>query len=97
MVPTPTYTAHSSAEAVHAGDRSVSYRLDPNNHWYPDLDDLEKLIKYNPAVAGILIINPDNPTGAVYSEEILRGMIGLAQKYDLFVICDEVYLNIVYK
>jgi aspartate/methionine/tyrosine aminotransferase len=60
------------------------------------LDDLEKRIKYNPAVAGILIINPDNPTGAVYPEEILRGMIALAKKYDLFVVCDEVYLNIVY-
>ncbi len=96
VVPTPSYTTHSSAEAAHAGDRPVTYLLDPHNNWYPDLDDLEKRIKYNPAVAGILIINPDNPTGAVYSEEILSGMIGLAKKYDLFVICDEVYLNIVY-
>ena len=96
VVPTPSYTTHSSAEAAHAGDRPVTYLLDPHNHWYPDLDDLEKRIKYNPAVAGILIINPDNPTGAVYPEEILKGMIGLAKKYDLFVVCDEVYLNIVY-
>nr|MBF0221137.1 pyridoxal phosphate-dependent aminotransferase [Desulfobulbaceae bacterium] len=96
VVPTPSYTTHSSAEAAHAADRPVTYKLDPNNHWYPDLDDLEKRIKYNPAVVGILIINPDNPTGAVYPEEILRGMIGLAKKYDLFVIGDEVYLNIVY-
>ncbi len=96
VVPTPSYTTHSSAEAAHAGDRPVTYLLDPHNHWYPDLDDLEKRIKYNPSVAGILIINPDNPTGAVYTEEILSGMIGLAKKYDLFVICDEVYLNIVY-
>ncbi|MEN8143260.1 MAG: pyridoxal phosphate-dependent aminotransferase, partial [Thermodesulfobacteriota bacterium] len=81
---------------AHAGDRPVTYRLDPDNHWYPDLDDLEKRIKYNPAVAGILIINPDNPTGAVYPEEILRGMVALAEKYDLFIICDEVYQNIIY-
>lgn len=96
VVPTPSYTTHSSAEAAHAGDRPVTYRLDPANNWYPDLDDLEKRIKYNPAVAGILIINPDNPTGAVYPEAILRGMIELARKYDLFVICDEVYHHIIY-
>ena len=96
VVPSPSYTTHSSAEAAHAGDRPVTYRLDPDNHWYPDLDDLEKRIKYNPAVAGILIINPDNPTGAVYPEEILRGMVALAEKYDLFIICDEVYQNIIY-
>ena len=96
VVPTPSYTTHSSAEAAHAGDRPVTYKLDPHNHWYPDLDDLEKRIKYNPAVAGILIINPDNPTGAVYPVEILKGMVALAKKYDLFVVCDEIYINIIY-
>lgn len=96
VVPSPSYTTHSSAEAAHAGDRPVTYRLDPDNLWYPDLDDLEKRIKYNPAVAGILIINPDNPTGAVYPEEILKEMVALAEKYDLFVVCDEVYQNIIY-
>jgi alanine-synthesizing transaminase len=96
VVPTPSYTTHSSAEAAHAGDRPVTYLLDPKNNWYPDLDDLEKRIKYNPAVVGILIINPDNPTGAVYSESILNGMVDLARKYDLFIVCDEVYLNITY-
>lgn len=96
VVPSPSYTTHSSAEAAHAGDRPVTYRLDPDNNWYPDLDDLEKRIKYNPAVTGILIINPDNPTGAVYPDYILRGMVDLARKYDLFVICDEVYQNIIY-
>jgi aspartate/methionine/tyrosine aminotransferase len=97
VVPTPSYTTHSSAEAAHAADRPVTYILDPYNHWYPDLDDLEKRIKYNPAVAGILIINPDNPTGAVYPEEIMRGMVDLAAKYDLFIVCDEIYHNIIYK
>ena len=96
VVPTPSYTTHSSAEAAHAGDRPVTYKLDPHNSWYPDLDDLEKRIKYNPAVAGILIINPDNPTGAVYPVEILKGMVDLAKKYDLFVVCDEIYINIIY-
>ncbi|MEZ4600941.1 MAG: pyridoxal phosphate-dependent aminotransferase [Syntrophotaleaceae bacterium] len=94
--PSPTYSTHSSAEAAHAGTRPISYRLDPDNNWYPDLDDLELSVKYNPTISGILIINPDNPTGAVYPERILREMIAIARQYDLFVICDEVYHNIVY-
>ncbi|MBU0946902.1 MAG: pyridoxal phosphate-dependent aminotransferase [Bacteroidetes bacterium] len=96
LVPTPSYTTHSSAEAAHAGDKPLTYILDPNHHWYPDLDDLEKSIKYNPAVAGILIINPDNPTGAVYPTYILEAIVEIAKRYDLFIICDEVYHNIVY-
>lgn len=96
IVPTPSYTTHSSAEAAHAGDRPLTYLLDPNNHWYPDLDDIEHNVKYNPAVAGILIINPDNPTGAVYPTRILEAMVDIARRYDLFIVCDEVYHNIVY-
>ncbi len=96
MIPTPSYTTHSAAEAAHAGHRPVTYFMDPNNNWYPDLDDLAKHIKYNPAVVGILVINPDNPTGAVYPEEILREMVSLAKKHDLFIICDEIYHNIIY-
>ncbi len=96
LVPTPSYTTHSSAEAAHAGDKPLTYILDPNHHWYPDLEDLEKSIKYNPAVAGILIINPDNPTGAVYPTHILESIVELARRYDLFIVCDEVYHNIVY-
>lgn len=94
--PSPTYSTHSSAEAAHAGTRPISYRLDPDNHWYPDLDDLRLSVKYNPTISGILIINPDNPTGAVYPERILREMIAIAKEYDLFVICDEVYHNLVF-
>ncbi|MCF6187526.1 MAG: aminotransferase class I/II-fold pyridoxal phosphate-dependent enzyme, partial [Desulfobulbaceae bacterium] len=71
IVPTPSYTTHSSAEAAHAGDQPVTYILDPNHLWYPDLEDIENHIKYNPAVAGILVINPDNPTGAVYPTEVM--------------------------
>ncbi|WPD24973.1 MAG: pyridoxal phosphate-dependent aminotransferase [Candidatus Electrothrix scaldis] len=96
LVPTPSYTTHSSAEAAHAGDRPLTYMLDPQNNWYPDLADIENHIRYNPTVAGILIINPDNPTGAVYPEEILRSIVALAEKYDLFIVCDEVYQNMVY-
>ncbi len=94
--PSPTYSTHSSAEAAHAGTKPISYRLDPDNNWYPDLDDLRLSVKYNPSISGILIINPDNPTGAVYPERILQEMIAIAHEYDLFIICDEVYHNIVY-
>ncbi len=96
VVPTPSYSTHSSAEAAHAGHSPLTYILDPNNHWYPDLDDIEKHVKYNPAVAGILIINPDNPTGAVYPTEILQAIVDIADRYDLFLICDEIYQHITY-
>ncbi len=94
--PSPTYSTHSSAEGAHAGQRPVTYRLDPDNHWYPDMDDLRQSVKYNPAISGILIINPDNPTGAVYPERILREIISICREYDLFLICDEIYHNLCY-
>ncbi len=94
--PTPTYSTHSSGEASHAGQRPVCYRLDPDNNWYPDMDDLRLSIKYNPAISGILIINPDNPTGAVWPERILKEIVAIAKEYDLFIIADEIYLNLVY-
>jgi aspartate/methionine/tyrosine aminotransferase len=94
--PSPTYSTHSSAEGSHAGQKPVSYRLDPDNLWYPDLDDLYLSVKYNPAISGILIINPDNPTGAVYPERILREIIDIAKEFDLFIIADEIYRNLVY-
>jgi len=94
--PSPTYSTHSSGEAAHAGQRPVCYRLDPDNNWYPDMDDMRLSIKYNPAISGILIINPDNPTGAVWPERILREIVTLAKEYDLFIIADEIYQNLVY-
>ncbi len=94
--PSPTYSTHSSGEAAHAGQHPVSYLLDPDNNWYPNLEDLRLSVKYNPSISGILIINPDNPTGAVYPEEVLREMIGIAREYDLFVIADEIYCNLAY-
>jgi aspartate/methionine/tyrosine aminotransferase len=94
--PSPTYSTHSSGEAAHAGQRPVCYRLDPANNWYPDLDDLRLSIKYNPTISGILIINPDNPTGAVWPERILTEMVAIAKEFDLFIIADEIYQNLVY-
>lgn len=94
--PNPAYSTHSSAEAAHAGAAHVTYALNPNRNWLPDLDELRNKVKYNPHVAGILIINPDNPTGMVYPEKVLREIVAIAREFDLFVISDEIYGNIVY-
>lgn len=94
--PSPAYPAHSSAEGAHARSEHLTYDLLPENGWLPDLEDLRNKVKYNPNVAGILIINPDNPTGTVYPEATLRGMIDIAREFGLFVISDEIYANITY-
>jgi alanine-synthesizing transaminase len=94
--PSPAYSTHSSAEAAHASNEPLTYRLDPNNKWYPDLDDLYNKVKYNPNVVGILIINPDNPTGMVYPLQTLKRIVEIAKEFKLFLICDEIYINITY-
>jgi aspartate/methionine/tyrosine aminotransferase len=94
--PSPAYSTHSSAEASHAGSEYISYNLDPKKLWYPDVDDLRMKVKYNPAISGILVINPDNPTGAVYPKKILQEIVAIAKEYDLFVVCDEIYINMAY-
>lgn len=94
--PSPAYSTHSSAEAAHSGYKHLTYELDPDNGWLPDLEDIENKVKYNDAIAGILIINPDNPTGAVYPRETLEKIVDIARRYRIFVICDEIYSHIVY-
>jgi aspartate/methionine/tyrosine aminotransferase len=94
--PSPAYSTHSSAEAAHANHEPLTYKLDPDNHWYPDLDDLYNKVKYNPNVVGILIINPDNPTGMVYPRETLKRIVEIAKEFKLFLVADEIYLNITY-
>ncbi|MBX9853633.1 MAG: pyridoxal phosphate-dependent aminotransferase [Cytophagaceae bacterium] len=94
--PSPAYSTHSSAEAAHAGQEPITYKLDPDNHWYPDLDDLYNKVKYNPNIVGILIINPDNPTGMVYPYETLKRIVAIAKEFKLMLISDEIYLNITY-
>lgn len=92
--PSPAYSTHSSAEAAHAGSEHLTYRLDPKNNWLPDFSDLENKVKYNPFITGILIVNPDNPTGVVYDKAIMKKFVDIAKKYDLFLISDEIYANI---
>jgi aspartate/methionine/tyrosine aminotransferase len=96
LFPSPTYTTHTLGEAMHANSAPVCYRLKPEDNWYPDLEDLENHIKYNPQISGIMLINPDNPTGMVYPAETLEKIVAIARKYDQFIIADEVYNNILY-
>lgn len=94
--PDPAYPTHSSAEAAHAGSAHITYALNPERNWLPDLEDLRNKVKYNPAIAGILIINPDNPTGFVYPRRILEEIVSIAKEYELFIVADEIYGDLVY-
>ncbi len=94
--PSPAYSTLSSAEAAHSGYSHLTYKLDPCRDWKPDLDDVELKVKYNDSIAGILLINPNNPTGAVYDRATLEGFVEIARKYGLFLVCDETYASIVY-
>jgi alanine-synthesizing transaminase len=94
--PSPAYSTHSSAESAHSGYNHLTYELDPNNGWMPDVEDIRNKVKYNDSIAGILLLTPDNPTGAVYPEDILLEIAAIAREYDLFLIADEIYAHIVY-
>lgn len=94
--PSPAYSTHSSAEAAHANTSPITYNLDPDNNWYPDMEELYNKVKYNPGIVGILIINPDNPTGMVYPYEVLEKFVSIAEEFDLLLIADEIYQNITY-
>jgi aspartate/methionine/tyrosine aminotransferase len=94
--PSPAYSTLSSAEASHSGYEHLTYRLDPERKWQPDLDDIRMKVKYNDSIAGILLINPDNPTGAVYPRATLEAIVEIAREHNLFVLCDETYANILY-
>jgi len=94
--PNPAYSTHSSAEAAHANAPHITYRLDPENHWYPDLVDMREKIKKNKHIDGILIVNPDNPTGMVYPESVLKQIVEIAREFKLFIISDEIYSNLFY-
>jgi aspartate/methionine/tyrosine aminotransferase len=96
LIPSPTYTTHSIGEALHAHASTICYRLKPEENWQPDLEDLRNHVRYNPQIAGIMLINPDNPTGMVYPRETLEKIVAIAAEFDLFIIADEVYNNIVY-
>lgn len=94
--PSPAYPTHSSVEGAHGRSRHLTYNLDPNNSWLPDMEDIRNKVKYNPSIAALLIINPDNPTGMVYPRGVLEEFVAIAEEYDLFLIADEIYANLAY-
>ncbi len=94
--PNPAYPTHSSAEAAHSDRPHITYSLDPKKGWAPDLEEMEQKIHDHPEIGGILIVNPDNPTGYVYQEETLRQIVEIARRHDLFIITDEIYSNLSY-
>jgi len=96
LLPSPCYPTHSSNEGKRGEYESVQFKLDPRNGWLPDPDEIRFIVKYNPAIAGIGLIHPDNPSGMVYPEEILREIVEIARQYDLFVVADEIYAHICY-
>jgi aspartate/methionine/tyrosine aminotransferase len=94
--PSPAYSTYSSAEAAHSGYEHLTYELNPDLGWMPDLQDIENKVKYNDSIAGILLINPDNPTGAVYNRDIIAKIVKICEKYDCMLICDETYAHVNY-
>lgn len=94
--PSPAYPTHSSVEGAHGRSRHLTYNLDPENNWLPDMEDIRNKIKYNPNIAALLVINPDNPTGMVYPKEVLQEFVALAKEFDLFLIADEIYANLAF-
>ncbi|MEA1997198.1 MAG: aminotransferase class I/II-fold pyridoxal phosphate-dependent enzyme, partial [Gemmatimonadota bacterium] len=87
LCPSPSYSIHATHESFHAaGLPPLLYHLDPVNGWLPDPDEIRTLVARNKEVAGILLINPDNPTGVVWPEELVRKVVAIAAEYGLFVI-----------
>ncbi len=93
LIPTPDYPLWTAAVTL-AGGKPVYYLCDEENDWQPDLADINSKITDN--TRGIVVINPNNPTGAVYSKEILQQIVNLAAERNLIVYADEIYESITY-
>ncbi|HEX7738901.1 MAG TPA: pyridoxal phosphate-dependent aminotransferase [Marmoricola sp.] len=93
LVPAPDYPLWTGAVTL-SGGTPVHYRCDEANGWDPDLADIEA--KITPQTQAIVVINPNNPTGAVYSEETVRGLVDIARRHDLVVFSDEIYEKILF-
>jgi alanine-synthesizing transaminase len=94
LVPGPTYPPYISYVKFFGG-KPVSYRTVEENGWQPDVNDIRS--KVTNATRGIVVINPNNPCGALYDEKIVREMVNLAGEYSLLLISDEIYDRIVYE
>jgi alanine-synthesizing transaminase len=93
LVPAPDYPLWTAAVNL-SGGTAVHYLCDEESEWYPDIEDIKK--KISSKTKGIVVINPNNPTGAVYPKEILEKIIELALKHKLIVFSDEIYDKILY-
>lgn len=93
LVPMPDYPLWTAAINL-SGGRAVHYRCDEDNFWYPDIEDMRA--KITPNTRGIVVINPNNPTGAVYPQAVLQQIVQLAREHDLIIFADEIYDKIVY-
>ena len=93
LIPSPDYPLWTAAVNL-AGGRPVHYLCDENSAWNPDISDIKK--KITDRTKGIVVINPNNPTGAVYPYEILESIVKIAEENELIIFADEIYDRIVY-
>ena len=93
LIPAPDYPLWTAATHL-SGGRAVHYRCDEDNGWFPDVADIEA--KITDRTRALVVINPNNPTGAVYSRESLQQLVEVARRHDLVVMADEIYDKILY-
>jgi alanine-synthesizing transaminase len=93
LVPSPDYPLWTGAVTL-CGGRAVHYRCDESEDWAPDLEHVAAQV--TPNTRALVIINPNNPTGAVYSRETMLGLLEIARRHDLLVLTDEIYDKILY-
>lgn len=93
LVPAPDYPLWTAAVSL-SGGTPVHYRCDEQADWFPDLDDIRR--KVSSRTRAIVVVNPNNPTGAVYSRALLEGLVEIARANDLVVFADEIYDKILY-
>jgi alanine-synthesizing transaminase len=93
LVPSPDYPLWTAATSL-SGGTPVHYRCDEADGWQPDLADMRA--KITPRTKGIVVINPNNPTGVMYSDELLKGIVELAREFGLVILADEVYDKVLY-
>ena len=93
LLPSPDYPLWTAAASL-SGGTPVHYRCEESNGWMPDLDDIRA--KVTPRTKGIVVINPNNPTGALYSDALLQGIVAIAREHGLVIFADEVYDKVLY-
>jgi alanine-synthesizing transaminase len=93
LLPAPDYPLWTAAATL-SGGKPVHYLCEEANGWMPDLADIRR--KITPATKGIVVINPNNPTGALYSDELLEGIVAIAREHNLVILADEVYDKVLY-